>query len=91
MTINPNTQFYRDLTDESKTLNVNNGTMPLGYWNLILSIRDVSMYTIGMKPHRNWKITNVKQYFGVKGDAKQIKTQLESIRDLLKGQAYIVP
>jgi hypothetical protein len=43
------------------------------------------MYAIGMKPHRNWKITDVKRYFGVKGDAKQIKTQLESIRDLLKG------
>jgi hypothetical protein len=85
MTINSNTQFYRDLTDESKTLNVNNGTIPLGYWNLILSIREVSMYAIGMKPHRNWRITNVKQYFGVKGDAKQIKTQLEEIRDMLKG------
>jgi hypothetical protein len=85
MKINPNTQFYHDLIDESKMLNVNNGMMPLGYWNLILSIREVGLYSIGMKPHRNWKITNVKQYFGVKGNPKQIKTQLESIRDLLKG------
>ena len=85
MTINSNTQFYRDLIDESKTLNVNNGTMPLGYWNLILSIHEVGIYAIGMKPHRNWKITDVKRYFGVKGDAKQIKTQLEEIRDMLKG------
>ena len=85
MKINPNTQFYRDLIDKSKILNVNNGTMPLGYWNLILSIREVGLYSIGMKPYRNWKITNVKQYFGVKGNPKQIKAQLESIRDLLKG------
>jgi hypothetical protein len=78
-----NTQFFKDMTDESKTLNVNNGTMPLGYWNLIISIRDCKLYSKGIKPHRNWKITNVKKYFGLTGDASKLVLQLEDIKNAL--------
>lgn len=82
-TLNPNTQFFNDMTDESKTLKVNNGTMPLGYWNLIISIRDCKLYSKGIKPCRNFKITNVKKYFGIKGDASKLLTQLEDIKNAL--------
>jgi len=78
-----NTQFFKDMTDESKTLNVNNGTMPLGYWNLIISIRDCKLYSKGIKPHRNFKITNVKKYFGLIGDASKLVVQLEEIKNAL--------
>ena len=78
-----NTQFFKDMTDESKMLNVNNGTMPLGYWNLIISIRDCKLYSKGIKPHRNFKITNVKKYFGLKGDAGKLVVQLEDIKNAL--------
>ena len=82
-TLNPNTQFFNDMTDESKTLKVNNGTMPLGYWNLIISIRDCKLYSKGIKPHRNFKITNVKKYFGLTGDASKLVVQLEDIKNAL--------
>lgn len=75
-----NTQFYKDLTDESKTLNVNGNAMSLGYWNLIISIRDCGLYSIGLKPNRHWKISDVKTYFGLKGDARKLKSQLEEIK-----------
>jgi hypothetical protein len=78
-----NTQFFKDMTDESKTLNVNNSTMPLGYWNLIISIRDCKLYSKGIKPHRNFKITNVKKYFGLTGDASKLVVQLEDIKNAL--------
>ena len=78
-----NTQFFKDMTDESKILNVNNGTMPLGYWNLIISIRDCKLYSKGIKPHRNFKITNVKKYFGLTGDANKLVVQLEDIKNAL--------
>ena len=78
-----NTQFFKDMTDESKTLKVNNGTMPLGYWNLIISIRDCKLYSKGIKPHRNFKITNVKKYFGLTGDASKLVVQLEDIKNAL--------
>ena len=84
--INTNTQFYRDMTDQNKVINVNNGTMPLGYYNLIVSIRDCGLYAVGIKPHRNWKITDVKRYFGLTGSAQSLKAQLEEIRDMFKNK-----
>lgn len=78
-----NTQFFKDMTDESKTLNVNNNTMPLGYWNLIISIRDCKLYSKGIKPNRHWKISDVKTYFGLKGDASKLVIQLEDIKSAL--------
>ena len=78
-----NTQFFKDMTDESKTLNVNNGIMPLGYWNLIISIRDCKLYSKGIKPNRHWRISDVKTYFGLKGDASKLVVQLEDIKSAL--------
>lgn len=90
MTINTHTQFFSDLTDSSRAINFNGNEVALGYYNLILSIRDVSLYAVGIKPHRNWKISDVKKYFGLKGDATQLKEQLKAIKTqldaLLKGE-----
>jgi hypothetical protein len=81
--IDSGSQFYQDLIDESKTLNVNSSQMSRGYYNLILSIRDCSLYSKGIKPHRFWKITDVKNYFKVKGTASDIAEQLRAIQILL--------
>jgi len=74
------TKFQNDL---GKSINVNGGVMPVGYWNLIISIRDCKLYSKGLKPHRNWKISDVKWYFGVKGNAQQIAEVLEKYKTLL--------
>jgi hypothetical protein len=74
------TKFQDDL---SKTINVNGGEMLVGYWNLIISIRDCKLYSKGIKPHRNWKISDVKWYFGVKGDAIKISETLEQYKTIL--------
>ena len=74
------TKFQADL---GKSISVNNGQMPMGYWNLITSIRDCKLYSIGIKPHRAWKISDVKWYFGVKGNAKQIAEMLETYKNIL--------
>lgn len=74
------TKFQADL---GKTINVNGGVMPVGYWNLIISIRDCKLYSKGLKPHRNWKISDVKWYFGVKGNTQSIAEVLEKYKTLL--------
>ncbi len=74
------TKFQADL---GKSISVNGGAMPVGYWNLITSIRDVKLYSKGIKPHRMWKITDVKWYFGVKGNAQQIAEVLEKYKEIL--------
>lgn len=82
--LNANSQFYLDLIDKTKTMSVNSNKISKGYWNLIISIRDTGLYSrANMKPHRFWKITDVKNYFGIKGNPYQIHEQLIQIRDLI--------
>lgn len=74
------TKFAQDM---AKFTQVNGKPMPWGYWNLIISIRDCSLYSKGIKPHRNWKISDVKWYFGIKGNATQMAQTLNEYRDIL--------
>lgn len=79
--INPSTMFYNDMVNRSIIMNGKN--VPYGYYNLIISIRDCRLYSKGIKPHRNWKISDVKNYFGIKGNAQDLANQLEIIRESL--------
>ena len=65
-------------------VSVNSNEMPRAMWNLLLSIRDCGLYSKGIRPHRFWKIGDVKAYYGIKGNASQLKEQLEFIMDSLK-------
>ena len=74
------TQFANDMCI---SFNLNGKQTPRGYWNLIVSIRDCKLFSKGIKPTRSWKITNVKNYFGVKGNALQISETLETYKKIL--------
>ena len=76
--INGQSQFYADLIKET------NGTNR-GWYNLIVSIRDLKLYEFGMKPHSRWKISDVKNYFGIQGNATSMRYQLEEILEAIKG------
>ena len=45
-------------------------------YNLILTRRDVNLYLKDIKPHRGWKIGDVKAYFGIKGGKQKIADQI---------------
>lgn len=64
------TQFEKDLKQD---LSVNGKDSSKGMWNLIVSKRDLGLWSkIGMKPNRHWKVTDVKKYFGLKGNKHKI-------------------
>ena len=63
------TQFEKDLEQD---LSVNEKASSKGMWNLIVSKRDLGLWRRGMKPHRHWKVTDVKKYFGLKGNKEKI-------------------
>jgi len=73
--------FAQDL---SKPMNINGAASSRGYYNLIISIRDVRLYKAGIKPHRNWKVTDVKKYFGISGNTDTVLSKLEKIKDIIK-------
>ena len=68
--------------DWYKPLKINGMESNKGYYNLCLTIRDLGLYTkVGMKPHRHWRLKDVKQYFGLKGSAAAILERLEAFKN----------
>jgi len=64
------TQFEQDLKQD---MSINGSASSKGMYNLIVSKRDLGLWSkIGMKPHRHWKVTDVKRYFGLKGNKHKI-------------------
>jgi hypothetical protein len=75
------TKFQQDLEN---LISVNNGQMEMGVWNLILSIRDVSLFSKGIKPHRMWRLKDVKWYFGVTGGTDKVLEQLKQYKEVIE-------
>jgi len=73
------TQFELDWY---KPMRINTMESNRGYYNLVLTIRDLSLYTkVGLKPHRHWRLKDVKQYFGITGSASSMLTRLEAFKN----------
>tara|TARA_R110001583_G_scaffold192070_1_gene358212 strand:- start:294 stop:548 length:255 start_codon:yes stop_codon:yes gene_type:complete len=74
--INADCKFLKDLEDNSTNVN-------LGMYNLICSKRDLQLYCKGIKPHRNWKISSVKEYFGIGGNKQDLSNNLDLLYKIL--------
>lgn len=75
-------QFGKDL---SNPMYINGAASSRGYYNLVVSIRDLKLYNAGIKPHRNWKVTDVKRYFGINGNNLALLYKLCEIKNIIKG------
>ena len=69
--------FEKDL---STPFNCNGVEISKAYYNLVISIRDVKLFCAGLKPHRYWRLKDVKTYFGVKGNKENVLKQLELMK-----------
>ena len=68
--------FWKDWTTSTTPVNP-------GWWNLTLSVRDLKMWSRGIKPNRNWKVSDVKKYFNIRGNKDSLVTQIEAIQTLI--------
>ena len=65
--------FLQGVCDADNTFDMNGSRMNRAIYNLIISKRDLSLYhKCNMIPHRNWRITDVKNYFGITGNIKTL-------------------
>ena len=60
------TPFVADLTS-GETITMNGQERNIAVYNLIIGARDMRAYKAGLIPHRGWKITDFKRYYGLKG------------------------
>ena len=57
-------------------LSLNGKPMGHAVYNLLISKRDLEMWIrMKMKPHRRWKVSHVKKYFGIKGNGENLMNQ----------------
>jgi len=77
--MNEDSQFMKDLNENSSSVN-------RGVYNLIVTIRDLKLVLVGIRPHRNFKLRDVKRYFGINGSAKKILEYLLEIRHTMHKQ-----
>ncbi len=74
------TPFMRDLL--APPMNVNGHPMSRATWNLIMTKRDLSMWTqFRTKPHRRWQVSQVKAYFGIKGTGQTLLDRFLALQD----------
>ena len=52
-------------------------------YNLITSKSAVKLWTKGIKPNRHWRITDVKNYFGMNGNAETLLTKLKALHRVI--------
>ena len=67
------TQFDTDLKKPMQ------GADNLGIYNLLVTKRDMHLYCIGIKPNKNFKINDVKKYFGLKGNKFDVDKKIREM------------
>jgi hypothetical protein len=78
--INPTENFF--LSAENYT-NFNGKPMNMAYYNVCIERRNLKLWEIGMKPTRNWYVSDIKKYYGIKGNKSKLVSQIEFIREAL--------
>ena len=54
----------------------------LARFNLICTERDLKLWcNIGMKPHRAWKVSDVKKYFGLTGSKQTLLPKFMALKE----------
>ena len=67
------TPFIKEWQDPKSIFQVNGNPMSRAIWNLVVSKRDINMWVNhNMRANRNWKVTDVKKYFGIKGSGQKL-------------------
>ena len=76
--------FFQGVLDADNTFLVNGNPMNRAIWNLIISKRDLCLYhKCGLIPHRNWKISDVKRYYGLSGNIKTLLPKYLELCDIM--------
>ena len=76
--INEDCQFLKDCTEYPT----------LAMYNLITSRGAVQLWSKGIKPNSNWKISDVKRYFGMNGNAKILAEKLRVLHQVTEGSKW---
>jgi|TARA_Y100001963_G_C6417705_1_gene281269 hypothetical protein len=72
-----------EINEDCKFLQDAKTNQRMAMWNLITSKGAVKLWTKGIKPSRHFRITDVKRYFGMTGNAETLLTKLETLHKVI--------
>ena len=72
-----------EINEDCKFLDDLKNAPQIAMWNLITSKGAVKLWTKGIKPNRHWKISQVKEYFGMNGNAEVLHSKLVKLHEVL--------
>ena len=58
---------FEEATENGKQISMNGKIIPYYKYQLAVHKRDLALWKIGMKINRNFKVTDYKKYYGIKG------------------------
>lgn len=81
--LNPDCQFIKDMCFEdnkwTRPINVNGSDWSLGIYNLTICRSQVNLFCKGIIPHRNWRLKDIKFYFGITGGKEKVLAILNEL------------
>ena len=72
-------QFLKDVNGSE-----NFGGLSKGLYNLIVCKGQVKLFSKGIKPTKNWRLKDVKRYFGLSGGTDKVLAQLIQLQTIIK-------
>ena len=72
--INANCRFIKDLQDNNR----------MAIYNLIIAVGQTKLYMKGIKPNRHFKISDLKDYFGMNGNKEVFHNKLVRLNNIVK-------
>ena len=72
-------QFLKDVNGVE-----NFGGLSKGLYNLIVCKGQVKLFSKGIKPTKNWRLKDVKRYFGLSGGTDKVLAQLIQLQTIIK-------
>ena len=72
-----------EIDEDCKFLKDLQKNQQMAMYNLITSKGAVKLWTKGIKPNRHWKITDVKNYFGMNGNAETLLEKLKVLHKVI--------
>ena len=81
--VNPNTPFG-ELYNKSVSTNVNGVNVNTAMVQLVTMKSSMRLFVNGMIPYRGFRLKDVKEYYGVKGDKQSVYNQLCDMVEAVK-------
>tara|TARA_R100000458_G_C8105566_1_gene130486 strand:- start:96 stop:422 length:327 start_codon:yes stop_codon:yes gene_type:complete len=73
------TRFWEDM---NQPMSINMAQTNRAHFMLICTERDLKLWcNIGMKPHRSWKVSDVKKYFGLTGSKQTLLPRFLALKE----------